>query len=373
MAVFQVGDEHVDLVPAGLQRTGAQFARVYTAQALALARCCENPKEDWFMTVSRPRDWNDHWRGQGPTSFGDFFPSNYDGTILDFWQAQLAGQIEAVVDIACGNGALVWIADEILNKEAPTASVTGVDFADIDPFAALAKQASDYPLVRFIGNTAAEQLPFADESVDLVVSQYGIEYTNLDESIPEVMRILKPNGRMAFIMHNSRSSVVAVATERLDDMKAVYALGIHDLALQLNELGRRLPTPEQRRNSREIREIALNLDALTNHVREMVRGYRSRSAIHRYMESIIGVFANEVAGNVRDDADLAILKARDKLHAIINRNEHMRAAVMTTERLDRMVGLIEQSGGALTERFVIGYRHEENVGTALVAIKSGSD
>lgn len=40
------------------------------------------------------------------------------------------------------------------------------------------------------------RLPFRDESIDYVVSRYTLHHTNLDESLSEVSRILKPGGRV---------------------------------------------------------------------------------------------------------------------------------------------------------------------------------
>ena len=68
------------------------------------------------------------------------FPNNYDGSILEFWKRQLIGEFNHIVDIGCGNGALVWICNEILNQGSGKTHLTGVDFADISPFKALGRE-----------------------------------------------------------------------------------------------------------------------------------------------------------------------------------------------------------------------------------------
>lgn len=157
------------------------------------------------MSNPDPQDWTPYWRRPTLTSFGDIFPNNYDGSILEFWQRQLTGQLQHVVDVACGNGALTWIANSILNRDGNRTRVTGVDFADIDPFAALKRKPGRYPQVRFIGNTPAEQLPFADASVDLLISQYGIEYSDLSRSVPEAARVLVPGASP--VLHSARQGI----------------------------------------------------------------------------------------------------------------------------------------------------------------------
>ena len=167
--------------------------------------------------------WSHSWQSPRLTSFGADLPNNYDGAFLEFWKQQLQGKFSHVVDLACGNGALTWISDDILNSGDRKTAITGVDFASISPFRALGRQEKDYPEVRFIGNSPIEKLPFEDNSVDLVVSQYGLEYSNLDKSIPEIGRVLTSSGKMSFILHDRDGVIVRDATKSIrgiqDDLK----------------------------------------------------------------------------------------------------------------------------------------------------------
>jgi len=325
----------------------------------------QNEQDAGSTARSRPRDWEKYWQGRWVTSFAEQFPENYDGPIREFWQRQLSGKLDAVVDVACGNGALTWIVDDFLNLPSGTTRVIGIDSAAIDPFKALGKARSDHHNVSFIGNVAAEALPLPDRSVDLVVSQYGVEYTDLDKSIAEIARVLKPPGRMAFVMHNAESSVVVDATRHLEAFRAVVNLNIHEYALELFELGRRLKTPQERQRSTVFKALTTTLDLLTTQVRTIVRGHSHRSAIHKYMDELMEVFAyprgEQGGGRER------ILGVRDGFCAHVRKMEHMKAAALTAEGRERLVGLIEKTGYAVTEIGEMAYRHEKNIGTALVA------
>lgn len=318
--------------------------------------------------LSSPADWERYWQSPWVTSFAEQFPDNYDGPIREFWQSQLQGDPDEVLDVACGNGALTWIADDVLNRSGRkrAARITGIDAAAIDPFKALGKAQSAHPNVRFIGNVAAEALPFADRSVDLVVSQYGIEYTDIEKSIPEVGRVLKPLGRMAFIVHNAESSVVRDATRHLEAFRAVVKLGIHDYALELFELGRRLRTPQERQSSRAFKALTTTLNGLTAQVRVIVKDHPHRSAIHKYMDELMQVFA--YPGARPGDGKARIVAARDAFCAHVRKMEHMKAAALSGARRERLVTLVEASGYAVTEMRDIAYRHEKNIGTAIVAV-----
>lgn len=327
--------------------------------------------ENGSAMLSHPSDWERYWDSKWITSFAEQFPDNYDGPIKEFWQRQLQGDIGEIVDLACGNGALVWIIDAFLNRPTARTRITGIDSAAIDPFAALGRAGSDYPNVRFIGKVAAEALPFPDRSVDLVVSQYGVEYTDIERSIPEIARVLRRPGRMAFVMHDAESSVVRDATRHVDAFRAVMDLDIHDFALELFERGQRLKTSKERQSSAEFKALTATLDRLTSQVRSIVRGHSHRSAIHKYMDDLMEVFAYPAAWPGADGRE-RIIAVRDAFCGHVRKMEHMKAAALSLERRQRLVALIEQAGYAVVEMREMAYRHEKNIGTALVAASKGA-
>ncbi len=58
------------------------------------------------------KSWSTMWENPSITTFGwGDFAENYDGAILEFWKSQLNGEFNQVLDLACGNGALTWIAN----------------------------------------------------------------------------------------------------------------------------------------------------------------------------------------------------------------------------------------------------------------------
>ena len=123
-----------------------------------------------------------------------------------------------VLDIATGNGVLlVWAARATGAAERGLA-LTGIDLADIDPARFLPEYRADLAAVRFIGKTAAESLPFAADSFDVVISQYGLEYADIDLALGEAARVLAPGGQLHWLAHGSGSIVVAQGRDRLLDI-----------------------------------------------------------------------------------------------------------------------------------------------------------
>jgi hypothetical protein len=60
-----------------------------------------------------------------------------------------------------------------------------------------------------------EALPFEAGTFDLVVSQWGLEYSNLEISTPEVLRVLAPGGRIQLLLHHVDALPVTLAAHEV--------------------------------------------------------------------------------------------------------------------------------------------------------------
>jgi SAM-dependent methyltransferase len=113
---------------------------------------------------------------------------------------------ERVLDVACGTGVL---AREVLTRTGAGDLVTG-----LDPSAgmlAVAKRLA--PGVEW-RQGVAESLPFPDASFDVVVCQFGLMFFNdRSEALRQVLRVLRPGGRLAFAVWDSLESIPAYAEE----------------------------------------------------------------------------------------------------------------------------------------------------------------
>ena len=170
------------------------------------------------------RGWRHYWR---ENRLAACVPDNPDSAAAiethwtDFFAELPAGQ--RVLDIATGNGVLLVWAARAARAAGRELTLTGVDLADIDPARFLPEHQMDLESARFIGNIAAESLPFADGSFDVVVSQYGLEYADLDLALSEVARVLAPGGHLHWLAHGTDSIVVAEGRARLVDIDLLLA------------------------------------------------------------------------------------------------------------------------------------------------------
>lgn len=94
-----------------------------------------------------------------------------------------------VLDVACGTGDM---AVELLRQGC---SVTGVDLSK--EMMAIAKQKAPQAEYRLAD---AERLPFGDASFDAVTCAFGVRnFVHLEQGLHEMLRVLKPGGRMVIL------------------------------------------------------------------------------------------------------------------------------------------------------------------------------
>lgn len=96
-----------------------------------------------------------------------------------------------VLDVACGTG------DMAVSLAERGCTVTGVDLSE--EMLAIAKVKSERLKVK-VEIADAENLPFEDESFDGVTCAFGVRnFVHLEQGLSEMLRVLKPGGRMVIL------------------------------------------------------------------------------------------------------------------------------------------------------------------------------
>jgi SAM-dependent methyltransferase len=165
--------------------------------------------------AQRAENWSRHWRsGVHDSCTGSFKDANtgaYGGAIAAFWKAVFGGLAAGsrVLDVATGNGAL----PRLLLDARPQRdwSCDAVDLAVPAPHWTRDVPGPQELPLRFHAGIQAEQLPFAERQFQLVVSQFGIEYSDLTRSMPELLRVLAPGGEVALVLHHAQARPVSLA------------------------------------------------------------------------------------------------------------------------------------------------------------------
>ncbi|MFT4767323.1 MAG: ubiquinone/menaquinone biosynthesis C-methylase UbiE [Glaciecola sp.] len=168
--------------------------------------------------------WRDYWQ---ENRLAACVPDNPDSAaeIQAHWTEFFGGlpATARVLDVATGNGVLIVWAARATRAAGHQLALTGVDLADINPVNFLPEYREDLAQAHFIGNTAAESLPLKDSSVDVVVSQYGLEYADLQRALSEAARVLVPGGQLHWLAHGDNSIVVAQGRQQLKDIDVLLA------------------------------------------------------------------------------------------------------------------------------------------------------
>lgn len=164
--------------------------------------------------------WTLYWQADRLDSAEANYSADDAAAIHAFWRS-LAAAMPAggtVIDLATVNGTV----PAALLGENPDLVITGVDMADIDPVRFLSTPGV-LASVDFRGGTDICSLPFDDGSFDAATSQFGIEYTPLEQTIPEAVRVIVGGGVVQLLMHRASSEIVAPAVTRRFEMEALLA------------------------------------------------------------------------------------------------------------------------------------------------------
>ena len=180
--------------------------------------------------------WSRYWaRGAAHSCVGSYGEC-YGGAIARFWH-EVFGRLPPavrVLDIATGNGALPRLL--LQEGSAADAQCDAVDIARITPPWLSAAAAADRARVRVHGGVDAAALPFADGCFDLVVSQYGLEYTDLQRTVPELLRVRAPGGAIALMLHHAQGRPASLAAVEIDHLGWLLRRGgVFDTAAALVE------------------------------------------------------------------------------------------------------------------------------------------
>lgn len=166
----------------------------------------------FFFDGVNMNHWNLYWNNENTlNSFAEGDQSTgYTGEIANFWSNAFSHLSDdaSILDVATGNGALAVLA----KKYSPSFRVTAIDAANINPHAIINNSNENYQWLKditFKGNVRAEELPFEENSFNVVVSQFGFEYAEPGAALTHIHRVLQTNGEFVALIHHNTSFISA--------------------------------------------------------------------------------------------------------------------------------------------------------------------
>jgi len=107
-----------------------------------------------------------------------------------------------ILDVACGTGDMVLCMGKRLEKRNLSAEFYGLDCSE--EMLNLARR--KVPFARLNIGTA-EEMPFQDESFDVVSVAFGLRnFSDREKAIQEIKRVLKPSGKLVILEFSRNSS-----------------------------------------------------------------------------------------------------------------------------------------------------------------------
>jgi ubiquinone/menaquinone biosynthesis C-methylase UbiE len=162
--------------------------------------------------MSKAKAWSAYWAQMGAA--GGCLPGAppaVEQGIAKLWEdfgRRLPPQAE-LLDLACGTGAVL----RAVAAGNAALRLTGVDYAALP--SGKGKRA------RLIGETDIGDLPFADASFDAVTSQFGFEYSDVQRSAAEAIRVTRAGAQLQMVIHHCESPIVTQNRKRFAALEAI--------------------------------------------------------------------------------------------------------------------------------------------------------
>lgn len=321
-------------------------------------------------------EWAQFWRHGSVTTFERSGNPNYDGEIREFWERQFAALPYGarVVDLATGNGAVALLAAEYSSRNGMRFAIDALDRAGIQPRRDLrqAEAAREWlAAVRFRAGAPNENTGLEGECADLVTSQYGFEYGEPAASCRELMRVLKPGGRVALITHHANSVVVREATEGLEQhrlcLEREQLLGkAGRLVAAMGEAGTGFEKRLLRHDGRTER-LRRKLNASVERLQRQARHFSDPgSGIGFILNGLGSAFAPGLDSPQRRKL---LRRLEESCAAYQRRMNDLLAATPNAGQFDRLLGHLRQAGLTVEGWFPLVWRGEALMGWAVAGNK----
>lgn len=170
--------------------------------------------------------WTEYWRSGRRGCLTDEAPPSAREHIAQLWRNWFLHQARGarILDLACGAGDVARIVLSAGGAADLAFEIEGVDLAEIAG-ADDTTSVNGATTMRLRGGIDLARLPFPDKGFDCAVSQFGIEYAEVETAIPEVARTVKRDGCGLFLLHHKASAISAAAASRLQAFTAVIGDG----------------------------------------------------------------------------------------------------------------------------------------------------
>jgi len=316
------------------------------------------------------KHWTEYWKSGNKTTFNSQFNDGYDGEIKSFWKSIFYDLKtgDSIADFCCGSGALINLVIEFASENSLDINICGIDYADIS-----VDRIKRLPniLPRIIANTSVEHSGLADSSIDLIISQYGIEYTDIDLAIKEASRICKAKGKMVFIAHTEESKIIKEASTNIEQIdyctkRLKIAANVRRMLLVLEDKAKADLSGASRKKADKLR-TKINRDLVG--LNTIITSNKQSTFVKYFVNQLMGVFESD---NGKVIPMIEKLKMVDSLLQEIDdyrlRLSDLLGAALSKEMQSKLKQVLT-SNGFRVDVFESIYYQTNNIGIKVVASK----
>lgn len=161
--------------------------------------------------------WENYYRGGALATAPMDGERGFDQEIAEAWESffHVLPDSAVVLDIGTGNGIVLAFASALARRLRRQWALYGTDLAQINPTQDVPSAHRLFSNCRFYPGVASENLPFEADAFDAVCGHYALEYSDIEVSVSELARVLKPGGVGQFILHHTESELVTNARKSL--------------------------------------------------------------------------------------------------------------------------------------------------------------
>ncbi len=291
--------------------------------------------------------WNDYWSQGHKTSFGSAFTNCYEGVIKATWLQyfKTLKSNSKVLDLCTGNASLLRIAKECLNDEVKI-DFTGVDYADIETADGFAQLNN----IQLVFGVNIEQLPFEANSFDYVISNFGIEYSDLNKSLAEASRVLSIGGKLELVCHcydstiiNSNANELAMLNLMLSEGNVLDNLKALIKALVIREKNKLQASASEQDSYQEACQLAENFRHKLNDNIAIIDNSFTK-ALH---ESEFLAFLKYLLSKQCQDKETTLRAFKNSMQAHNSRLSAMINAALSMNQLTSVSELLKENGLSL--------------------------
>ncbi|MEZ7972450.1 MAG: methyltransferase domain-containing protein [Pseudomonadales bacterium] len=186
-----------------------------------------------FDSPARANEWDRYWRGSSSANAYSAGGSKHP-VLQQFWRELFMASLSEypqgrMIDLCGGSGAVLSAAEGLSVSE-------GTELISLDiSVSALALVVQNYPYVQTIAADAAH-IPLESKTMDLVSSQFGIEYAG-EQAMSEVARLPRKGGKLALVLHHSDGLIQQECASSADAIQRLIDSDLISMALDMFEKG----------------------------------------------------------------------------------------------------------------------------------------